>query len=186
MARKKSRKEYTLQFVIDGEEYFSYIIDSRTIRLTKNTNAAYKLKTLSKFEDKINNIIRGGVCEFRLASEVIATSNDYLKLTLDFRKDEIEQVKKKYFKLKSLLPDDNFFNRENFDDNKYNDLYYDISEFKKFVQRLPTKYQQYKRDEKRLNILIKKNYKFKKLEFNIIDASHNFRYSKLKKLMDND
>lgn len=187
MGRKKLKREYTLVYSIDGEEYYSYIVDSYyEVRLTKSTNSAYKLKTYKLLEKKLNDIIRKGQFDLKLAGEIIATPDDYIDLTIEYRKKEIDDAKKLYFEMKDNLPDLNFFNDDTFNRNMYTKLSENLYDLKKFVDKLPRMYQQYRTLLSRKEMLIKTNYNFKNVEFKILDASHNFRYSKLQKLMEDN
>ena len=188
MGRIKSNKEYCLAITIDGEEFYTYAYDEPwrqnkyIVRLTKNAKRARKIKTLKILDCELREIHFKSNLEFKLGRKVLAKSGDVSSMRLVFLEKKYEQEKnlfndslEKIEKLKKKLfkPDSEFYN------SLLNEIKDSINGMRSIVYSLPRQHQQIRNLKKQ----IEANPNTKKVEIKILDASHNFRYSKLKKLI---
>ncbi|MCF7796079.1 hypothetical protein K9M42_03215 [Patescibacteria group bacterium] len=182
MNRKVNKKEFVLSVNINGDEYYIYGLgkiyrDRKTIvRLTKNENSAQKLKNKKILDEKFFDLVNHKKIEFKINKNVVSNSEDLIPFKLKLLKEKIKEQEDKITCLKQeLLKID--IKSENVDMlNSVNDI------CKKIISENKTLFK-YKKEY--VNTKFKLNTKKQNnvVELKIINSSFNFRYSKLKKLL---
>ncbi|MCF7796080.1 hypothetical protein K9M42_03220 [Patescibacteria group bacterium] len=173
--RKKSKREYILCVIIEGVEYYVYGLGKiynyygEEIRLTKNINSAQKLKTKSLLKRKIEEIKLHNNLEFKIKGKTLATSCDIVNRFKKI-KDDIKKSEENLEKLKIEFSNLNVRSTLNY--QRIIEIGSEISKNIKNIFDNKKRLKDTKIREKKVEV-----------EFKILDASFNFRYSKLKKLL---
>ncbi len=147
------------------------------VRLTKDENRARKVKTFKILEDEIQKIYIQPDIQFKLVRDILADSNDLINIRRIILEEIYETQKVQYRELSEKI-NDMKNDMDTYDYEKWENVRKSIKNIRLLAISLPKQHQ-------RILELKKENIssEIKKVNIKIIDASHNFRYSKLKKLI---